>query len=82
MERTFNNYMNGRRPITVKIYDDHITFHFKNEGNREFYHIPKEEWISDKVNRQDREDNWHAHMMRKTWFCSNMRDFINENTEP
>jgi hypothetical protein len=77
MEKTFYHHLNGQRPITVKIVPDYVTFHFKNEGNREFYSIPKKEWDSDKTNRLDREDNWHTHMMNKTWFNQEMKDFIN-----
>lgn len=80
MEKTFYHHLNPTRPITVRINDDCITFHFKNEGDREFYSIPKEEWVSDKTNRLDREDNWNRHMMEKTWFNNDMKTFLNENT--
>jgi hypothetical protein len=77
MEKTFYYYLNGKRPITIRVSYDYITFHYKNEREREFYSIPLNEWISDKSNRQGRDDNWHAHMMRKTWFNQEMKDFIN-----
>lgn len=77
MQKVFNE---GRRPIKIKLDDiDFIVFHFPNEGDREFYHIPKREWINDKTNRQDREDNWHNHMMDKAWFTPSMKDFIDKN---
>lgn len=49
----------------------------KNVG--EFYYIEKSEWAKDRTERQDREDNWHKHMKRKTWFTDEMYDFINKN---
>jgi len=81
MQKTFYNYLDGKRPITIKIGKDFITFHYKNENDREFYDIPKSEWISDRTGRQGREDNWHFHMMEKTWFCEEMKQFINDNTK-
>ena len=69
------------RPITIKIDDDCISFHFKTEGDREFYYIPKHEWISDKTERQDRDDNWKTHMNEKVWFTNEMEQFINNNAK-
>jgi hypothetical protein len=69
MQQTF---FNNDRPITVKIDISHITFHFKNEGDREFYDIPKAEW-------HDKEANWHEHMAAKNWFTTTMADFIDKN---
>lgn len=77
MQKTFYHYLDGKRPITIKVNSDFITFHFKNENDREFYSIPTNEWISDKTDRLDREDNWHTHMMSKTWFNNDMKNFIN-----
>lgn len=81
MQNTFFNYINGRRPITVKVDSHFISFHFKNENDREFYYIPTHEWVNDKTNRLEREDNWHRHMMEKTWFCQEMKNFINDCTK-
>lgn len=82
MEKTFYNYMKGKRPIEIKVGESRITFHFKKEGNREFYAIPTDEWISDRTStRQGREDNWHSHMMDKNWFNEDMKRFIDDNTK-
>lgn len=50
------------------------------ESNNSFYYILKQDWISDKTERLDREDNFHTHMMRKTWFTKEMKDFIDKST--
>ena len=78
MNKTFRNqnYCKGERPITVKVGDVFISFHFTNEGDREFYDIPVNEWVSDKTNRQDRDDNWHNHMMEKVWFSQSMKEKV------
>ncbi len=81
MKKTFYHYMKGKRPIEVKIGPSRISFHFKNENNREFYAIPTDEWISDKIYRQGREDNWHLHMMEKNWFNQEMKKFIDDSTK-
>ena len=71
----------NKRPITIKVGEHFITFHFKKEHDREFYSIPKYDWISDrKETRQGREDNWHNHMKEKVWFSGRMENFINSNT--
>jgi hypothetical protein len=44
------------------------------------YWIPKDEWIKDKTERQDRDDNWHKHMKRKSWFIQEMENYINQQT--
>lgn len=49
-------------------------------ANHEFYWIDKDHWIKDATERQDRDDNWHTHMERKSWFTSEMKKFINQNT--
>lgn len=81
MQKTFYNYLKGKRPITVVVTNSQISFHFKNENDRVFYRIPTYEWISDRTERQGREDNWHFHMMEKTWFCEKMKNFINDSTK-
>lgn len=78
MNKTFYTQ---KRPITVKINNDTIDFHFKNENDRQFYTIPKDEWISDRSNRLERKDNWHSHMTEKTWFTSDMKLFIDSNVK-
>ena len=50
------------------------------ECNNPFYSIKKDYWIDDKTERLDREDNSHTHMMRKTWFTKEMKDFIDKPT--
>ena len=77
MNKTFYT---DKRPITIRINDDFVNFHFKNENDRHFYTIPKDEWIYDKTNRLDRSDNWHIHMINKTWFTKEMKTFIDINT--
>lgn len=47
-------------------------------GNHSFYWMGLEEWINDKTQRLDRDDNWHKHMRRKNWFTEEMADFINQ----
>ena len=83
MEQTFypktKDFGWNQRPITIKILEDWITFHFKNEQDREFYDIPKCDWISDRTERLDREDNWHFHMKEKNWFTDEMKKFIDAN---
>ena len=80
IQNTFYNTGTWKdRPINIKIGDDYISFHFKTEGDREFYYIPKQEWIDDKTQRQDRDDNWHKHMNEKVWFTTEMENFINKN---
>jgi hypothetical protein len=69
----------NKRAINIKINEDYITFHFKDEGDREFYYIPKTDWINDKTEILDREDNWHFHMKEKVWFTNEMESFINKN---
>ncbi len=69
------------RPVTIRIYTNGITFHFPNEGDREFYWIDKERWISDRTERLDRGDNFHNHMRHKNWFMEEMAEFINKNTQ-
>ena len=64
---------------------------YENEGWEElndeekevngFYWIGVDEWVNDKTNRLDREDNWHKHMKRKNWFTEDMAEFINNNTK-
>lgn len=84
MEQTFfpetKDYGWNQRPITIKVQEDCITFHFQNEQDREFYDIPKYSWIEDKTDRLDKKDNWHLHMQRKNWFTKEMKDFIDSNT--
>jgi hypothetical protein len=45
----------------------------------EFYYIPINEWVSDRTTRQDRGDNWHYHMIEKSWFTREMYLFIDKN---
>ncbi len=49
-------------------------------GNHNFYWFGVDEWVKDKTERQDQNDNWHKHMRRKNWFTLKMEDWINENT--
>lgn len=80
-QKTFYHYMGGKRPITVKIDNEFIVFHYTEEDDREFYHILVKEWVSDKhTTRQGREDNWHFHMKEKSWFNQDIEEFINSNT--
>lgn len=44
-----------------------------------FYWILKRDWIADKTNRLDRQDNFHTHMKNKTWFTDEMYQWINKN---
>lgn len=78
MGKTFYHHMKGERPITVKIYEGRIAFYYKNEGNREFYSIPIQEWVRDRTERQGREDNWHFHMKEKVWFNEDIKKYIDE----
>ena len=47
--------------------------------NLGFYWINKRDWISDRTERLDREDNWHFHMKEKNWFTDEMEKFIDAN---
>lgn len=42
-----------------------------------FYWIGVSDWVSDRVNRFDREDNFHTHMKKKNWFTNKMYEYIN-----
>jgi len=78
--KTFITAQRGRM-VDVKIDSETgwITFHYPQEGNRKFYSIPIKDWVYDKTNRLDRDDNWHKHMMEKNWFSEKMADFINKH---
>lgn len=69
----------SNRPISINVGKEFITFYFTNESNKEFYSIPREEWVTDRKYRLDREDNWHTHMSYKTWFTPSMKTYIDEN---
>lgn len=81
-EQTFISSQRGRM-IKIKINKTagFITFHFSQEGGREFYSIPIKPWVEDLTDRLTREDNWHNHMAEKNWFSPLMENFINENTK-
>lgn len=49
--------------------------------NLGFYWINKNDWVSDRTERLDREDNWHFHMKEKNWFTDEMEKFIDNNTK-
>jgi hypothetical protein len=76
MQRTFVIPVKvwSSRPITVKINEKEnaITFHFKNEHDREFYWISISDWKSDMF-------TWSNHMKEKIWFIRGMEDFINSS---
>lgn len=78
MQRTFisENRIWSQRPITVKvnIKEDAITFHFKNEDDREFYWIHISDWKAETA-------FWTNHMKDKSWYTRGMEDFINSNLE-
>lgn len=77
--KTFVSSPRGRLiEVRVDKKSGWITFHYAQERNREFYYIPLSEWVSDLTNRLDRDDNWHNHMMQKTWFSQPMQQFINQ----
>jgi len=69
MQQTFENGATQKRPITIKIENGCITFHFKNEGDREFYWIEVKDWDA----------KYLKHMNAKNWFSKEMADFINTN---
>lgn len=79
MQRMFDNYLDGRRPITVKVTREYITFHFKNEGDREFYWLGTDDWINDSKNRPNDPSAWPRHMLKKSWFSEEMKEFIDES---
>jgi hypothetical protein len=73
MKQTFENGNKkiSQRRITIKIDEHFILFSFPTERNREFYDIPKHEWLS-------AQDNWQNHMREKSWFTEEMENFINQ----
>ena len=81
-KKTFVSNQRGRLiEIRVDKKSGWITFHYTQEGNREFYSIPVSDWVRDLTERLDREDNWHNHMMVKTWFSEPMKSFINQSVK-
>lgn len=66
------------RPILVRVDDTHISFHFTNENEREFYWICKQDWVRDYSRDMGRGDNFHVHMTGKKWFTKPMYEFLNE----
>jgi len=74
MQKTFYHYQGGKKPITVKIRPDFVTFHFKNQDDEEFYDIPIFQW-------KDGSDFWPGHMMTKNWFTEDMKKFIDDSTK-
>lgn len=73
-EQKFRNMSDFRRPVSIRVTSEFITFHFVNENNREFYWIPVDDWatlISDGYSFQQ-------HMEEKSWYSEDMSDFINE----
>jgi len=59
--RCFNERQQYLEENDIEIDDD------EPKEPETMYWIPKDEWVKDKTERQDREDNWHAHMERKSW---------------
>lgn len=68
MIKTFYHFQ-GRRSIAIHIEQGFISFRFPEEGDREFYYIPADDW----------DNTWPQHMGRKSWYTEAMTDFINEN---
>ena len=62
------------RKVTVRVFHEHISFHFTEEGDREFYWFDKHQWLNDR-------NQWEEHMGQKNWFTSEMLDFINQHTK-
>jgi hypothetical protein len=60
------------RPIKIAI-DEHISFRFPNEGDREFYWIEIDDWKQD-------ETFWINHMVMKNWYSPAMTEFIKQAT--
>lgn len=82
INKTFVSNQKGRLiEIRVDKKSGWITFHYPQEGGREFYSIPIADWLSDLTNRLDREDNWLNHMMEKTWFGEPMKQFISQSVK-
>lgn len=46
----------------------------------DFYWIDKQHWIDDYTQRQDRTDNFHYHMKRKSWFTNEIYIFMNKSS--
>lgn len=58
------------RQVTVRVYENHVSFHYSEEGDREFYWFYMDDW-------KDPNRNWETHMEEKRWFTSEMLDLIN-----
>lgn len=68
--------MDGRRPVTAKVdkAENVVTFHFKDEEDREFYFMPLNEYMED-------QRFYRSHMLKKSWFSQGMEDFIVEHAK-
>lgn len=75
-QQTFKNGKSkDTRDIIIKIEDGFIRFFYNDESiNDEFYGFEDYRW------HQPRE-NFPNHMMEKTWFTTEMLDFINSETK-
>lgn len=80
MQKIFISPHWPNRPISVKINksDGYVSFHFPNEGDREYYSFQIKDWIDD-YNKKYPGSDWINHMEEKVWFTSNIRKFINES---
>lgn len=72
--RYFNERQQYLSENEIEVDDDEST------EPETMYWIPKDEWVKDKTERQDRPDNWHTHMERKSWFTQEMKNYINQQT--
>ena len=76
----------------VKEYDRHFqwleemeeSFSHVDDDQKEpatFYWIGKQDWIRDRTERLDRDDNFHTHMKEKNWFTTEMYNYINSQVK-
>lgn len=76
--RLRQNWINEEREKRIESGEEDLTD--DEQSNHEFYWIPIDQWKSDrKDTRQGRGDNWHYHMNKKSWFSSEMYEYIEKN---
>jgi hypothetical protein len=61
--------------------EDCIEVYEEDKEPSTFYYIMRKDWISDRGNRLDRDDNFHNHMRTKNWFTQEMYNYIESQTK-
>lgn len=71
MRKEFDSFIPGIRKTAVSIDAEFISFTFPDENDREFYWIIAEDW-------RGNQQHWKRQLFGKTWFNSEMFDYINQ----